>query len=66
MKRAISVADGGRTWTPTCFAFKNGTGQFNDKPMITVDTNPNSPLRDTIYVTWDTATVTRPALTTSS
>jgi hypothetical protein len=49
-------SDGGRTWTPTYFAFKNGTGQFNDKPLITVDTNPNSPFRDTIYVTWDTAT----------
>ena len=49
-------SDSGRTWTTSYFAFKNGTGQFNDKPMITVDTNPNSPFRDTIYVAWDTAT----------
>lgn len=46
-------ADGGRTWTPTYFNVQTGSAQFNDKPMIAVDTNPNSPNRDTIYVAWD-------------
>jgi hypothetical protein len=45
--------DGGRTWTPTFFALGH-PGQFNDKPMITVDTNPASPHRNTVYVAWDT------------
>ena len=49
-------SDGGRTWTPTYFALQTGQAQFNDKPMIAVDTNPNSPYRDTIYVAWDNAT----------
>ena len=31
-------SDGGVTWTATYFAPQTGSGQFNDKPMITVDT----------------------------
>src|SRR6266436_3969346 len=32
--------DGGKTYpTATFFAFENGTNHFNDKPMITADTN---------------------------
>src|SRR5262249_6823480 len=31
-----------------------GPGQFNDKPMIAVDTNPSSPNVNTVYVAWDT------------
>jgi hypothetical protein len=29
-------------------------GRFEDKPFITVDTNPNSLFRDNVYVAWDT------------
>ncbi len=46
-------SDGGRTWTSTFFDQQTGQGQFDDKPMIAVDTNPNSPFRDMIYVAWD-------------
>lgn len=46
-------ADGGQSWTATFFNL-GGPGQFNDKPMITVDTNPGSPSANTIYVAWDT------------
>lgn len=47
--------DGGHTWTSSYFATQTGEAQFNDKPMIAVDDNPNSPYRDTIYVAWDNA-----------
>jgi hypothetical protein len=46
--------DGGLTWTPTYFALQTGEGQFNDKPMITVDTG--SAHHNRIYVAWDNAT----------
>jgi hypothetical protein len=45
--------DGGKDWTATFFAPQTGSGQFNDKPMITVD-KTRSPNR--VYVTWDNAT----------
>jgi hypothetical protein len=48
-------SDGGKTWTPTYFNRNVGTGKFNDKPMITVDTNPSSPHFNTVYVAWDNA-----------
>jgi hypothetical protein len=49
-------SDGGRTWPQTTFFnFNSGTGKFNDKPMIAVDTNPSSPFRDSVYVAWDNA-----------
>src|SRR3954468_10744236 len=47
-------ADGGASWTLTFFAPKTGVSQFNDKPMITVDTG--SAHHDRIYVAWDNAT----------
>jgi len=48
--------DGGQTWPQvTFFNFTSGNGKFNDKPMIAVDTNPNSPFRDSVYVAWDNA-----------
>lgn len=46
-------SDGGRTWTSTYFALQKGQTKFNDKPYLTVDDNPASPRKDTIYVTWD-------------
>jgi Neuraminidase (sialidase) len=46
--------DGGATWTATYFNPQTGDGQFNDKPMITVDTS--SAHHDRIYVAWDNAT----------
>jgi hypothetical protein len=48
--------DGGKTWPQvTFFNFNSGSGKFNDKPMIAVDTNPASPFRDSVYVGWDNA-----------
>ena len=46
--------DGGATWTATFFAPETGSGQFNDKPMITVDTGTAH--HDRVYVAWDHAT----------
>jgi hypothetical protein len=54
---AMAVArstDGGASWTATYFAPQTGEGQFNDKPMITVDTGTAH--HDRIYVSWDNAT----------
>ncbi len=39
----------------TLFAFQSGSNHFNDKPMITADTNPASLFLDSIYVAWDAA-----------
>ncbi len=47
-------SDNGRTWTSTYFAPQTGSGQFNDKPMITVDTTAAH--RDRVYLAWDNAT----------
>src|SRR6266436_5291882 len=48
--------DGGKTYpTVNFFSFENGTNHFNDKPMITADTNPGSALRDNVYIAWDAA-----------
>jgi hypothetical protein len=50
-------ADGGLTWTPTYFNLQTGVGQFNDKPMITVDTGSGGlHHHNRIYVAWDNAT----------
>jgi len=46
--------DGGATWSATFFAPQTGEGQFNDKPMITVDTGAAH--HDRVYVSWDNAT----------
>ncbi len=48
--------DGGKTYPAvTYFSFEGGENHFNDKPMITVDTNPGSALRDNVYIAWDAA-----------
>jgi hypothetical protein len=48
--------DGGRTYPQaTFFSFAGGSGHFNDKPIITADTNPASPFRDNVYIAWDAA-----------
>ncbi|HTK37177.1 MAG TPA: sialidase family protein [Pyrinomonadaceae bacterium] len=48
--------DGGQTYpSVTFFSFEGGTNHFNDKPMISADTNPSSPFRDNIYIAWDAA-----------
>lgn len=48
--------DGGKTYpTATFFSFENGTNHFNDKPMITTDTNTVSPFHDNVYIAWDAA-----------
>jgi hypothetical protein len=48
--------DGGKTYpSVNFFSFENGTNHFNDKPMITTDTNAGSALRDNVYIAWDAA-----------
>jgi hypothetical protein len=47
-------SDGGASWSATFFAPQTGNGQFNDKPMITVDTGTAH--HDRVYVAWDNAT----------
>ncbi len=47
-------SNSGRTWTSTYFAPQTGSGQFDDKPMITVDTSAAHPNR--VYLAWDHAT----------
>jgi hypothetical protein len=49
-------ADGGRTYpSATVFSFEGGQNHFNDKPMITADTNVGSTFQDRVYVAWDAA-----------
>ena len=49
-------SDGGRTYpSVTYFSFETGSSRFNDKPMVTADTNARSPFRDNVYVAWDAA-----------
>jgi hypothetical protein len=38
------------------FSVEGGSGHFNDKPMITTDTNAASRFRDSVYIAWDAAT----------
>ena len=56
---AMAVArssDGGKTYPAVnFFSFEGGENHFNDKPLITTDTNPSSPYRDNVYVAWDAA-----------
>jgi hypothetical protein len=56
---SMSVArstDGGRTYPAvTYFSTEGGSNHFNDKPMITADTNAASPYRDRVYIAWDAA-----------
>jgi hypothetical protein len=56
---AMAVArstDGGATYpSATFFSFEGGENHFNDKPMITTDTNVGSPFQDRVYVAWDAA-----------
>ena len=48
--------DGGKTYpSVNYFSFENGTNHFNDKPMITADTNAGSTFRDNVYIAWDAA-----------
>lgn len=48
--------DGGKTYpSVTYFGFEAGSNHFNDKPMITADTNAKSPFRDNVYIAWDAA-----------
>jgi hypothetical protein len=49
-------SDGGKTYPfANFFSLSGGQDHFNDKPMITADTNPNSPFKDNVYVAWDAA-----------
>ena len=48
--------DGGKTYSGvTYFGEEGGANHFNDKPMITADTNTASPFRDNVYIAWDAA-----------
>ena len=47
-------SDGGKSYpNVNFFSFETGSNHFNDKPMITTDTNANSPFKDNAYVVWD-------------
>ncbi len=49
-------SDGGKTYPAvTFFDFSGGSDHFNDKPIITADTNSGSPFRDNVYIAWDTS-----------
>ncbi len=49
--------DGGKTYPAvTFFSYEGGSNHFNDKPMITTDTNSASRFRDHVYIAWDAAT----------
>ncbi|HVT05287.1 MAG TPA: sialidase family protein, partial [Thermoanaerobaculia bacterium] len=49
-------ADGGQTYpNVTFFSYEGGSNHFNDKPMITTDTNLKSAFRDNVYIAWDAA-----------
>lgn len=49
-------SDGGKTYpTANFFSFSSGKDHFNDKPMISTDTNLGSSYRDNVYLTWDAA-----------
>jgi hypothetical protein len=49
--------DHGLHWTPTFFNLQTGGSQFNDKPMITVDTGSGAHHhQDRVYVAWDNET----------
>src|SRR5260370_2001336 len=51
---AACSSDGGATYPEAIFfSVQPGSNHFNDKPMITTDTNPNSPFRDNVYSAWD-------------
>ncbi len=46
--------DGGKSYPAvTFFSFSSGSNHFNDKPIITADTNSGSPFRDNVYIAWD-------------
>jgi hypothetical protein len=48
--------DGGKTYsTVNFFGYESGSNHFNDKPMITADTNAASAYRDNVYMAWDAA-----------
>ncbi len=55
MAVAKSTNDGKTYPSVTFFSFSSGSNHFNDKPMITTDTNANSPFRDNVYLAWDAA-----------
>src|SRR6478672_5035922 len=49
-------SDGGKSYSSvTYFGEEGGSNHFNDKPMITADTNTGSPFRDNVYIAWDAA-----------
>src|SRR5258706_10573728 len=49
-------SDGGQSYGQVnFFGFQSGSNHFNDKPMITANTNASSPFRDNIYAAWDAA-----------
>ncbi|MDT7690374.1 MAG: hypothetical protein QOE46_3133 [Acidobacteriota bacterium] len=46
--------DGGKTYSSvTFFSNEGGQNHFNDKPMITTDSNTASRFRDNVYIAWD-------------
>jgi hypothetical protein len=48
--------NGGQTYSSLAtFSFESGSNHFNDKPIVTADTNASSPFRDNVYIAWDAA-----------
>ena len=51
-----STGDAGASWNfagrPAVETFTHNPNVLTDKPYMTIDSNPNSPFRDRIYVTW--------------
>jgi hypothetical protein len=53
--------DGGITWNaPVEAQHDTSCAVFNDKESITVDTDPNSPHKGRVYITWDRLSVGQP------
>ena len=56
MKITPRSTDVGQTYPQlTLFSMEGGSSHFNDKPIITADTNVGSPFRDSVYIAWDAA-----------
>src|SRR5262249_1907157 len=55
MAVAKSPAGGKTSPSVNFFASTGAPDLFNDKPMITADTNAGSAFRDNVYVAWDSA-----------
>jgi hypothetical protein len=50
----VSISrDDGRTWSEPTWIRQGRPDEFNDKPWMAIDTNPNSQYRNNVYLCWD-------------